>query len=137
MSDKSSGANLSSADFFINIFSDTFMCQHEKLFGIEDYSYLVNSNVDENKLLELTKDYLRHVVAHALEHALEHALGHALGLRHNFAGFHASNIDLSEKESLFDSYLRNEQVKIDCQITSSVMDYLPFKESTLETESLV
>lgn len=75
------------------------------------------------KILKVANDYLREVTAHEV--------GHTLGLRHNFAGSLASNFPLENREALYASYLKNGKAPEGLIVSSSVMDYQKFEESTL------
>ncbi|MCB0403357.1 MAG: zinc-dependent metalloprotease, partial [Bdellovibrionales bacterium] len=85
---------------------------------------LLASNVGEADFLRVSQDYVRMVVAHEV--------GHLMGLRHNFAGsLHTKNYPISERTNLMKRYLAEKTVPEDVQVSSSVMDYLPFQEDVL------
>ncbi|MCB0417687.1 MAG: zinc-dependent metalloprotease, partial [Bdellovibrionales bacterium] len=85
---------------------------------------LLASNVGEADFLRVSQDYVRMVVAHEV--------GHLMGLRHNFAGsLHTKNYPIAERTHLMKRYLAEKSVPEDVQVSSSVMDYLPFQEDVL------
>ncbi|MEZ4752513.1 MAG: zinc-dependent metalloprotease [Bdellovibrionota bacterium] len=85
---------------------------------------LLASNVGEADFLRVSQDYVRMVVAHEV--------GHLMGLRHNFAGsLHTKNYPINERTNLMKRYLGEKTVPADVQVSSSVMDYLPFQEDVL------
>ena len=84
---------------------------------------LTLEEISEEAYSKIALDYLRDVTAHEV--------GHVLGLRHNFAGNLAANYDMSKRKDHFKEYLASGSTPRDLIVTSSVMDYLPFKESVM------
>lgn len=83
---------------------------------------------DEKMGLKFATDYLRHVVAHEV--------GHTLGLRHNFAGNLASELKgPAENREKFKEYL-NDPNHSGAKTTSSVMEYLTFRDVIMEGATL-
>ena len=62
---------------------------------------------------------------------IAHEVGHTLGLRHNFAGYMAANISLSDRKKVLDDILSERPLPSHSPVvvTSSVMDYLIFEDS--------
>lgn len=60
-----------------------------------------------------------------------HEVGHTLGLRHNFAGSLAASYTLEDRDELFKMFSKDNKLPENFVATSSVMDYMPFKESVL------
>ncbi len=85
---------------------------------------LLASKADDAAVLRTSQDYVRAVVAHEV--------GHILGLRHNFAGsLSAKNFPAAKRHEHFADYLAKDLVAPDVEVTSSVMDYLPFFDDVL------
>ena len=84
---------------------------------------LIRSDLDDEAILEVSKDYVREVIAHEV--------GHTLGLRHNFAGSLYQNYDPFERQQVFQQYLREAQAPLGAVPSSSVMEYQPFEEASI------
>lgn len=83
----------------------------------------VTNDLDDAAILEVSKDYVREVIAHEV--------GHTLGLRHNFAGSLHQNYSPWERETLFRQYLQTGRAPQGVVPASSVMEYQPFEEASL------
>ena len=114
------------------------LCYRElgQRFGEELASLLSREDVSDAKVLRLSQDYVREVVAHEI--------GHTLGLRHNFAGSTASSVTAAELDEAFAAYVTTGEPQTSVSAGSSVMDYNNFRSavvlgSNLEasTEALV
>jgi hypothetical protein len=92
---------------------------------IDQLTNIISQNAEENseKILKISKDYVREVVAHEI--------GHTLGLRHNFAGSLHANYPESTKNIIYKEYLKTGQLPQNTIPSSSVMDYQSFEESTM------
>ncbi|MEZ4741090.1 MAG: zinc-dependent metalloprotease [Bdellovibrionota bacterium] len=86
-------------------------------------SNLLQQNASDDQILALSKAYIRTVVAHEV--------GHTLGLRHNFAGSLAGNYGLNESDDVIQSILTTGNVPADKEVSSTVMDYIPFNFSAV------
>ena len=84
---------------------------------------IVASDLSDEKILEISKDYVREVVAHEI--------GHTLGLRHNFAGNLSANYELSQLDDMFKKYLESLEVTDGIIHSSSVMEYQDFPGSVM------
>lgn len=78
----------------------------------------------------VTKAATEKAVRDFVYEVIAHELGHVLGLLHNFAGNLAANYDFKERKNLVMNYYRNMKASPGVIATSSVMDYLPFEESS-------
>lgn len=110
--------------------------QHSALCDRDDSSHLqkmltelVNAEVPDERILEVSRDYIREVMAHEI--------GHTLGFRHNFAGNLVSNFDISDLDGMFNTYLKTGEVKKDVVFTSSVMEYSNFASATMAGKQIV
>ncbi len=56
-----------------------------------------------------------------------HEFGHLLGILHNFAGSLASPLDLNKLNEVYENEILNKNIDKDIIVTSTVMDYLPYK----------
>ena len=86
---------------------------------VQDLARAVRAN-DPAKVLQVTRDLIRAIVAHEV--------GHTMGLRHNFAGSLAANYAVESREELFRTYLEKGVADPNVITSSSVMDY----EASLE-----
>lgn len=86
-------------------------------------SQLAVIDLPEERILEISRDYIREVVAHEV--------GHTLGLRHNFAGNLSANFDISELDGVFAEYLKTLKLRENIQFSSSVMEYQNFTSSVM------
>ncbi|MEY4616150.1 MAG: hypothetical protein RJB66_1110 [Pseudomonadota bacterium] len=84
---------------------------------------VINQNLEDDKVLKVSQDYVREVVAHEI--------GHTLGLRHNFAGTLAASYKAADRQKLFKDYLNNGKANTDYTYSSSVMDYHRLEESAI------
>lgn len=82
-----------------------------------------NANLSDDKILKISQDYIREVVAHEI--------GHTLGLRHNFAGTLAATYTAKDRPGLFQYYLDTENTNSSVTYSSSVMDYHRFEEAVM------
>tara|TARA_B100001248_G_scaffold257619_1_gene240478 strand:- start:5687 stop:8272 length:2586 start_codon:yes stop_codon:yes gene_type:complete len=78
---------------------------------------------DEEKIREISADYIREVVAHEV--------GHTLGLRHNFAGSLGMTYGADERDSLVEKYFKDFEVEETLLPSSSTMEYNAFEESAM------
>ena len=76
---------------------------------------------DEEKIYEISTDFVRSVVAHEV--------GHVLGLRHNFAGSLGINYTREERQRYFKNYLKDLKVPSTVVPGNSIMDYNAYEES--------
>ena len=81
------------------------------------------SDISDERILEISKDYVREVIAHEV--------GHTLGLRHNFAGNLAQNYSPKERQELFDRYVLTSEVSNGVIPASSVMEYQAFEDASM------
>ena len=97
--------------------------------GIEASGYakalriLVDNNASDHRVREVSRDYVRAIVAHEV--------GHVLGLRHNFAGNLESNTPYEEREALVEDYIISGTVPSDYRGASSIMDYMTFIDEAM------
>lgn len=83
----------------------------------------INRVASPEAIKRAAEDYLREVVAHEV--------GHTLGLRHNFAGSLAANYSIDTYSALLNAYENSDTIPAGTVISSSVMDYLPFQDSSM------
>ncbi len=87
------------------------------------------SGATDDKILRVSQDFVRAVVAHEV--------GHILGLRHNFAGsLEVKNYPHSKRADIFKDYLENDRVPEGLETASTEMDYLPMEESALHGQQM-
>ncbi|MBT4762111.1 MAG: hypothetical protein HOO06_10470 [Bdellovibrionaceae bacterium] len=84
---------------------------------------LVEMEASDLQVLEVSRDYIREVMAHEI--------GHTMGLRHNFAASMATNIKESERESTFKKYIVSMDAPEGVIPSNSVMEYNNFYEASL------
>jgi hypothetical protein len=111
-------------------FTHSSLCNRdntEHLHGLLDE--VLAANLSDDKILEISKDYVREVVAHEV--------GHTLGLRHNFAGSLSANFEVSELNELFKKYLTSLEVRNGLQASSSVMEYQQFPSAVMTGRQMV
>ena len=94
-----------------------------KRYGEELAGLLQREDVTDAKVLRLSQDYVREVVAHEI--------GHTLGLRHNFAGSTAANVSAQQLAEAFDSYVTTGESPTNLNPGSSVMDYNNFRSAVM------
>lgn len=82
---------------------------------------LLAASVSDAQLQKAAQDSVRATVAHEI--------GHTLGLRHNFAGSLGGVLPSSELDSAFAAYVKGQPATR--MPASTVMDYLPLRESLL------
>lgn len=98
-------------------FEDNESCQVQNSDILNQFaSLLYNPSMTDERILQVSQDYIASVVAHEV--------GHTLGLRHNFAGSLWLNVSLDEQKKIFDQYLNTGVPPKEYQASSSVMDYL-------------
>ena len=111
----------------LDFMSGSRLCEFSNLDHLENIytEILADKNITDERILQISKDYVRTVVAHEI--------GHTLGLRHNFAGSLASHFSSLEKKELFLSYLKDYRVpEVEVGVfSSSVMDYLRFDDDAM------
>jgi hypothetical protein len=90
---------------------------------------LVASGAPDDKILRVSQDFVRAVVAHEV--------GHLLGLRHNFAGsLEVKNYPHKKRAEIFKDYLEKDLVPDGVETASTEMDYLPLEESALHGQQM-
>lgn len=89
----------------------------------------LNTHELDSKLLKISQDYIREVVAHEV--------GHVLGLRHNFAGSLAANYEEKDFDDIYKEYLNQNRAPDGVITSSSVMEYQKFKESTITGDQIL
>ncbi len=85
--------------------------------------FLVESNATDTQVLEVSKDYIREVMAHEI--------GHTMGLRHNFTSSLSTNMKQSEREGIFKEYFLTQNAPLTVVPANSVMEYSQFYEAAL------
>lgn len=84
-------------------------------FATEVASLLEKGELSDEKIRQLSTNYLATVIAHEV--------GHTIGLRHNFAGNMAATVKNSEVSDLLKSYIQTNKVQEGVVFGSTVMDY--------------
>ena len=94
-------------------------------YGAKRFSHYVNASehasLSKQQILRVSQDMITAVVAHEV--------GHNLGLRHNFAGSLETKYQSEEFASEYEAYANGDK-DFSKALTSTVMDYLSFKNSS-------
>jgi hypothetical protein len=111
-------------------FTQARLCDRHDHSGVESLLEQANSeNLTDERILEISKDYVREVVAHEI--------GHTLGLRHNFAGNLGGNLKASELATKYAKYTNFLEVDESLIPASSVMEYQEFPSAVLSGRKMV
>lgn len=98
-------------------FEDNEICKMQNKEVLNKFkSLLLRPDITDERILQISQDFITSVVAHEV--------GHTLGLRHNFAGSLGVNVSLSEQKNIFIQYVKSEELPQSFKASSSVMDYL-------------
>jgi len=100
------------------------LCNRDTLVGLADaLEAAIEDGADDAKILKISQDYVREVIAHEV--------GHTLGLRHNFAGSLAMNFTAAEMTAKLKEYVDAGETPANVVPSSSVMEYQAFIPSIL------
>ena len=124
----SEGSKLTSESLGLAGFVKEPLCNHQQIAAITKQMLqdMVSRDLSDDQILEVSKDYVREVIAHEI--------GHTVGLRHNFAGSLAQSYNPQQREAVYNEYLKSGEVSWGVVPSSSVMEYQPFKDATLSGE---
>ena len=104
--------------------ADKKLCNRDTLQGlVAALEVAIEDGADDAKILKISQDYVREVVAHEI--------GHTLGLRHNFAGSMAMNFPAAEMNDKLKEYIAAGETPSGLITSSSVMEYQIFATSAM------